>query len=75
MFSYQQAVHVGEAQRQDILRNVERERLLKKMREPRPGRWDRLLARSGDWLIAAGQRLKARRTISQPALAQLSMDQ
>jgi hypothetical protein len=67
MLSYQPAMQVREAQRQDWLRTVERERWFKQIRDTQPGLWDRLLTQSGDWLISAGQRLKARRPLSQPA--------
>ena len=67
MLSYQQPVQVCEAQRQDRLRAIERKRLLKQIQDTQPSPWDRLLTWSGDQLISAGQRLKARRIISQPA--------
>jgi hypothetical protein len=74
MLSFQQAVHVGESRRQDLLRAAEREKLINQIRATQPSRWDHLLAWSGDWLINAGQRLKARRPISQPTFVQLSIE-
>jgi hypothetical protein len=47
--------------RQELLREAEHYRLIRLARSATPGLWDRVLANIGSFLIAAGERLRARR--------------
>lgn len=65
MLSYN-TVRVKEEQWKDLLREAEKERLIREIRGTRPGLLDRVLASVGGLLISVGTKLQMRYALSMP---------
>jgi len=63
------AERLAEERRKDAMREAEQARLIRAVNSARPGLLDRVLTRTGSFLISAGKKLQARHAPVQTALA------